>query len=40
MFNRNHKEKTAEIKGLPIAFGSHGLKLEGKILLLEDLKDI
>jgi cephalosporin-C deacetylase-like acetyl esterase len=33
MFNRNEQEKAAEIKELPIVFGSHGLKLKGKILL-------
>jgi pimeloyl-ACP methyl ester carboxylesterase len=36
MFKRNHKEKTAEIKEVPIIFGSHGLKLKGKILLPEE----
>jgi len=33
MFNRNKPEKAAEIKELPIVFGSHGLKLKGKIIL-------
>ena len=36
MFNRNHKEKAAEIKEFPIAFGSHGLKLKGKVFLPRD----
>jgi pimeloyl-ACP methyl ester carboxylesterase len=33
MFNKRDKEKAAEIKEFPIVFGSHGLKLKGKILL-------
>jgi pimeloyl-ACP methyl ester carboxylesterase len=33
MFNKRDKEKAAEIKEFPIAFGSHGLKLKGKIFL-------
>ena len=33
MFNKRNKEKAAEIKEFPIVFGSHGLKLKGKILL-------
>ena len=33
MFNKKGKEKAAEIKELPVVFGSHGLKLNGKILL-------
>ena len=36
MFNRNDKEKETEIKEFPIVFGSHGLKLKGKILLPKD----
>jgi len=38
MFNRNDKEKETEIKEFPIVFGSHGLKLKGKILLPKDAK--
>jgi len=38
MFNRNDKEKETEIKEFPIVFGSHGLKLKGKILLPKDSK--
>ncbi|UCH51361.1 MAG: alpha/beta fold hydrolase [Chloroflexota bacterium] len=33
MFNCNHKEKAAEINEFPITFGSHGLKLKGKVFL-------
>jgi pimeloyl-ACP methyl ester carboxylesterase len=36
MFNRNHEEKATEIKEFPIVFGSHGLKLKGKVLLPKD----
>ncbi len=38
MFNKKDTEKAAEIKELPIVFGSHGLKLKGKILLPKDSK--
>jgi pimeloyl-ACP methyl ester carboxylesterase len=33
MFNKKGKEKAAELKELPVVFGSHGLRLNGKILL-------
>jgi len=36
MFNRKDKEKTTSIKESPIVFGSHGLKLKGKIILPKD----
>jgi cephalosporin-C deacetylase-like acetyl esterase len=36
MFNRNHKEKTTDIKEFPVVFGGHGLKLKGKIILPKD----
>jgi pimeloyl-ACP methyl ester carboxylesterase len=39
MFNKNYKEKTTDIKELPIVFGSHGLKLKGKILLPKDVSE-
>ncbi len=37
MFNRKAKEKTTGIKEFPIAFGSHGVKLIGKVLLPENV---
>jgi pimeloyl-ACP methyl ester carboxylesterase len=33
MFNKKSKEKAAEVKEFPIVFGSHGLRLKGKVLL-------
>jgi pimeloyl-ACP methyl ester carboxylesterase len=33
MFNKRGREKVAEIKESPVVFGSHGLKLKGKVLL-------
>jgi pimeloyl-ACP methyl ester carboxylesterase len=38
MFNKKDTDKETEIKELPIVFGSHGLKLKGKILLPKDSK--
>ncbi len=36
MFSSNDKERTAEIKEFPFVFGSHGLKLKGKVLMPKD----
>jgi len=36
MLNKKAKEKATQIKELPIAFGSHGVKLTGKVLMPED----
>ena len=39
MLNKDNKEKTVDIKEFPVVFGSHGLNLNGKIIMPSDASE-